>query len=178
MINIAYYEEIRKGEYAKSDSIPWRIIHAEKQISYDKMSAYPESHRFETIDKIKYFIVQFRISKTLVFEKYYAMNAHINDELCELLERTRAFRYKSRTVDFERIYDYMYDVTLFYDKVTDSYLVNGIYVRDNTYLDYLYEIYDRETVFEKFNWKKIKEKKNGKKILFGMYLPSLPHSEW
>lgn len=72
--------------------------------------AYAIGYRFEHYKGLDYFVLKLNACEEFVFEKFYAMNPGFNEELFNMLEAVRAFRFCDGKFDIDAVigYDFNY----------------------------------------------------------------------
>lgn len=109
--------------------------------------AYSIGYRFESDGKYDYFVLQLNACEMFIFEKFYIMNAGMNDELLELLEEAKAIRLAGGTVDFEDLL--LRDFHFLYREIgEDAYEIYNLFLDYDAYDRNIRDCYNPDTIFD------------------------------
>lgn len=137
------YVDIRDDVEWKMDYIPDYVFSTPSFKDEGLYVAYASSYRFESCDGICYFVLRLNVCEEFLFDKYYPMNAGLNDELYNMLKKIRAIRSCDGHIYFKALLNYNF--CFYFEHRENGYTIYNVDIDEESY----YYNFDtsKETVF-------------------------------
>ena len=88
--------------------------------------AYANGYRFEHFKGLDYFVIKLNACEEFVFEKFYIMNPGFNEELFDMLEAVRAFRFCDGKLDIDAVLGYDFNFHYIKYPGTNTYRIYNV----------------------------------------------------
>lgn len=128
--NIAFVDS-RTGEAWNSENIPDYVFSTPTFKDETSYVAYATSYRFESCDGISYFVLRLNVCEEFLFDKYYPLNAGLNDELFNMLKKIRAIRSCDSHIYFKALlhYNFYFD----FERRENGYIIYNVVIDEESY---------------------------------------------
>lgn len=118
-------------------------------VFYKGGCAYAMSWHYEYIENVKYLAITYNVEDQFVFDKLYALDGKINEELQALLEETGAIRLCDGNIDLDRILMHNFTFDLEPDQINDCFRVENLFPNPDSYRENLGAFYNIHEIFER-----------------------------